>query len=78
MPDSLSFVWSHSVHFAKFLNFTIFKSPLISQFLSDSSKVYTMYHNHTCTVIIFLAIGQKLQNILRLFEIFLKQDHMLL
>ena len=31
----------------KISNFTTFKTPLLSQFLSDSSKLYTMHHNHT-------------------------------
>ena len=31
----------------KISNFTIFETPLLSQFSSDSSKLYTMYHNHT-------------------------------
>ncbi len=30
-----------------FAKFTIFKTQLLSQFSSDSSKLYTMYHNHT-------------------------------
>ncbi len=31
----------------KISNFTIFKTQLLSQFSSDSSKLYTRYHNHT-------------------------------
>ncbi len=33
MPDTLSLVWGHSVHFAKFS--------------SNSSKLFIVYHNHT-------------------------------
>ncbi len=33
--------------FCKIFNFTIFETPLRSQFSPDSSKLYTVYHNHT-------------------------------
>ena len=72
MPDSFSLVWGHSVHFAKF--------PFL-QFSSSSSNLYTMYHNHTgCH---FSGdrpkIAKKKKNKKKWhFEIFLKQDHMLL
>ncbi len=63
----------------KISNFTIFEAPLLSQFSSDSSKLYTMYHNHAdCH---FFGDWPKI-GILKFavwhFEIFLKQDHMLL
>ena len=41
IPDS--WVWFGVIQ----CTFTIFKTPLFSQFSSDSSKLYTMYHNHT-------------------------------
>ena len=47
MPDSFSLVWGHLVHFAQFTILHFFKTPPLSQFLSYSSKLYTMYHNHT-------------------------------
>ncbi len=69
MPDSLSLIWGHSVHFAK-LSILQFLTLLHSQFSSDSSKLYTRYHNHTgCH---FFGKLQKLWH----FEIFLTQDHM--
>ena len=37
MPDSLSLVWGHSVHFAKFSDLMIFETLLFQQFLSDSN-----------------------------------------
>ena len=48
IPDSFSMVSGHSVQFEKFpiLHF-FFKTPLISQFSSNSCKLYTVYHNHT-------------------------------
>ncbi len=49
MPDSLSLVWVHLVHFAKFpiLQFSKTTCMFLSQFSSDSSKAYRKYHNHT-------------------------------
>ncbi len=47
MPDIVSLVWGHSVHFAKFPILQFFKILLLSYFSSDSSKRYTRYHNHT-------------------------------
>ena len=46
MPNSLSLVLVSFGALCKVSNFTIFETPLLSQFSSDSSKLYTMYHIH--------------------------------
>ena len=56
MPNSLSLVWDHSVHFAKFPILQFLKTLHLSQFSSDPSKLYTRYHNYTGRY-----DGQKLQ-----------------
>ena len=62
----------------KISNFTIvFKTLLLSQVSSNSSKLYTMYHNHTGSH--FSGDRPKIaKKKIWHFEIFLKQDHMLL
>ncbi len=46
MPDSLCWFGVIRCTLQNF-QFTIFKTLLLSQFSSDSSKLYTRYHNHT-------------------------------
>ncbi len=59
MPDSLSLVWGHSVHFAKIFDSTIFETILFRQILT---KLHTKYHNlGLIQAITFLAISQKLK-----------------
>ncbi len=41
--DSWHLVWGHSVHFAKFLMFLIFKRLLIRQFSFNSTKLYCKF-----------------------------------
>ncbi len=46
MPDSLSLVWGHSVHFAKFPIPWFSKHYSFHSFLQISTKLRTKYHNH--------------------------------
>ncbi len=43
MPDSLSLVWGHSVHFCKISDVKIFKRLLLPSFQSISIKFYCKY-----------------------------------
>ena len=76
MPDSLSLVWGHSVHFVNFPILQLLKLCSSPNFYLISSKRYTRYPNHgAIQAIIYLAICQKLQKLwykLWYFEFFLK------
>ena len=73
MPDSLSFIWGHSVHFAKFpiLQFskcyctspTIFIGSHPSKLYEYENILLLNYHGGMQAIIFFLAIGQVLQNL---------------
>ncbi len=70
MPDSLSLVWGHSVHLAKF--------PIFLK-LCSSPNFHLIHPNFMQGIIIiqsalFWAICQKMQKLWH-FEIFLTQDH---
>ncbi len=70
MPDSLSLVWGHSVHFAKFPIPRFVKHYSFNNFHQISTKLHTKYHNlGLIQAMTFLAICQKLK-ILWHFEIF--------
>ncbi len=59
MPDSLNLVWGHSVHFAKFPIFTIFKTSS-HNFHPIHPKLYARYPNHgQCRLLLFLQSAKK-------------------
>ncbi len=72
MPDSLSLVWGHSVHFT---NFMIFKSLLLSQFSSDFTKLIVWWLWGNIGFDIFWQSAKKYHSLyaqisIRHFEIF--------
>ena len=76
MPNSFSLVWGHSVHFRCNFQFYHFQK------LHSSPNFHQIHPNFIQSIIIiqavtFLAIGQKLPKLWH-FEIFFKQDHMVL
>ncbi len=67
MPDFLNLVWGPSVYSATFSIFPFLK--LLSQFSSDSSRLYTRYPYHgAIQAFTFLAICQKLKKKYGIFK----------
>ncbi len=77
MPDSLSSVWVHSVHFAKFPMLRFSKGCSSHSFCPISAKLYgkNMVIKGEYRLVNLLAICQTLK-ILWHFEHFLTEDHM--
>ncbi len=76
MPDSLSLVWGHSVHFAKCPILRFSKHYSFNNFHHILPKLHAKNHNQGLIwAITFLAICQKL-TILWHFETLLTQHHM--
>ncbi len=72
MPDSLSLVWGHSVHFAKFPILQFSERYSFNNFYQISIKLHVKYHNHGLILAITL-FGDlpKIKNFIALFfEIF--------
>ena len=67
MPDSLSFVWGHSVHFAKFLILRFSTHYSFNSFCQILTKLHTKYHNQGLIwVITFLSYLPKIKNLCHL------------
>ena len=65
MPDPLSLVWHHSVHFAKFPIPWFLKHYSFNSFHQISTKLHTKYHNQGLIIrlILFWRSAWKFQNV---------------
>ncbi len=73
MPDSLSLVWGHSVHFAKFPILQVLKSAPLPIFIRFIQTLYKVSYSYRLSL--FWRSAKNCKKLWH-FEIFLTQDHM--
>ena len=78
MPDSLSLVWRHSVHFAKFPMLRFLKGYCSPRFQSISTKFYCKYvgHKGTQAVTVFGGLPKFKISKYATLKFLLTQNHM--